>query len=244
MLSQILFSSAGRAGNHGLTLATAATSGLALFLSQRNASASATANQATNSEIAQLKQIVKNLEAEAAELRNSVNANTEVVREALRRANKILEEMQRNNAASRNSNNSDNTNNASSSNSNTASTVNNGNDDNSSTSNYINCDNFSVSDSLNNLYTHFADMDILTLTYVFNIITTLILFNMFCSFLLTVFSNHILDKYGIVSKYPRLNKFFLFRIRYQNYYFKYIIITTAITLLFKLFINIHGLLCL
>lgn len=237
MLLRILFSSAGRVPRHGFTIATSAW---ALFLSQRNARAGAAANQDTNNQIAHLREIVSALKAEVTESRNSVNANTEVTREALRQANKLLEEMQKNNAASNNSNSSV------SSNSNTkdSSTDNNGNDDNSSTSNYINCDNFSVSDSLNNLFTYFSNMDILALTYVFNIITTLILFNMFCSFLLTVFSNHILDKYDIVSKYPRLKKFFIFRTRYQNYYFKYIIICTASTLLLKLFINIHGLLCL
>ena len=105
-----------------------------------------------------------------------------------------------------------------------------------------NLDKFSITELFNKTVEFFSGYDILTQTLVFNILCSALLSSLLFSFLFNKFGNYLINKYNLEEKYPKLQFIFNLRLKYQNYYFKYITVISVLTLMFNLFVNIHGLL--
>lgn len=80
--------------------------------------------------------------------------------------------------------------------------------------------------------------DRVTIVLCFNILSSFNLLSLAISFLLGRYGNIIIDKYDLQSKYPRLEKFFRYRLSLQKYYFTYLTVSAILIVLITFISNI------
>uniref|UniRef100_UPI0030E483E4 hypothetical protein n=1 Tax=Daedaleopsis nitida TaxID=1140402 RepID=UPI0030E483E4 len=73
--------------------------------------------------------------------------------------------------------------------------------------------------------------DRVTIVLCFNILSSFNLLSLALSFLLGRYGNIIIDKYNLQSKYPRLEKYFRYRLSLQKYYFTYLTVSAILIVL-------------
>lgn len=84
--------------------------------------------------------------------------------------------------------------------------------------------------------------DRVTIVLCFNIFSSFNLLSLALSFLFGRYGNFIIDKYDLQSKYPRLEKFFRYRLSLQKYYFTYLAVSAFLIILITFITNIFLLL--
>lgn len=84
--------------------------------------------------------------------------------------------------------------------------------------------------------------DRVTIVLCFNIFSSFNLLSLALSFLFGRYGNIIIDKYDLQSKYPRLEKFFRYRLSLQKYYFSYLAVSAILIVLITFVTNIFLLL--
>ena len=81
---------------------------------------------------------------------------------------------------------------------------------------------------------------LLTYGFLFNLLCIIFIISSIISILIVYYSNYLINKFRLETKYPKLAKFLYYRAKLTNYYIKLDIINIAIFLIIMVGYNLYG----
>ena len=92
--------------------------------------------------------------------------------------------------------------------------------------------------ALNNLLAYLNSFEITQQIVIVNILSFLFLTSLLFSYLAGLYANFLIDKFNLSVRFPKLTKILQYRLKYQQYYFKYLSFLAIYGLFISLAFNI------
>lgn len=97
-----------------------------------------------------------------------------------------------------------------------------------------------IKDQSTIFYDYFSSLPLEQLIFLFNLLCIIFIISSIISILIVYYSNYLINKFRLETKYPKLAKFLYYRAKLTNYYIKLDIINIAIFLIIMVGYNLYG----